>query len=322
MKKESKIILFIILGIILLSVIIVGIYLASGTLNKIIISDSKYGTPTYNCDYSKNLCTFEVNYLRKGTFMENDVKIAFQPKDGDSVFHVITSKENCDKIGGEWFSEYVSESDTTTQTCRIDKLLNKQIDNINYGSTSWRVTNFNGGQVDTDIYLNAESISINGIFNIPIYNTMEILEVFRLDNNICTKLTISEEEKLSNDYLIESECESKITALYNYGYNLVNNKCESVNSNPQYKILSECQDKIIIGVTGYIVQDEICKYVESNPNFNTLSECQESLTEIPINFWNKKDLGIKNIYLIIIMASLIVIFIVVFVILIKVRRKR
>ncbi len=111
-----------------------------------------------------------------------------------------------------------------------------------------------------------------------------MIDVYRLESNVCNKYNIKENEKTLNDYLTSSECESKIIVqppIDESGYNLINNKCESVSSNAQYKTLDECNLYVIVGSKGYIVENDVCKYVESNPKFNTQIECEDSLK--PIN---------------------------------------
>lgn len=98
---------------------------------------------------------------------------------------------------------------------------------------------------------------------------------YRLKDNVCTQVQLYPEELTNSDYETIDECNSKIEIKYN----LVNNKCES-SLDGQYTLF-ECQGKIIVGDTGYIVENKVCKYTESNPKFNTLSECRESLKIIP-----------------------------------------
>lgn len=135
------------------------------------ISNSKYGTATYYCDYDSNSCTFSVNFNRHGTFMDSDVRIYYSNSDDkaepDSNLHVYTSKENCAKIGG------TSSSDGTK--CYIVNLLNQQIQKINYGSTTWKVLKFEDPSMAyTDIYINAASFAASGDFIIPIYNVTPV----------------------------------------------------------------------------------------------------------------------------------------------------
>ena len=150
------------------------------------------------------------------------------------------------------------------------------------------------------------------------------IEVYRFENNVCTKLTIDESKKLTNDYLTKEDCEGKIIEI------------------PEVILTPEEKTEVISEIENSVTNNESTeKQIEliqnTNTDINTQKEIVESsnipepkkieiitsLTSIEKeNFWNQKTLGIKNLYLIISLISLVVIFIIVFIILIKIGRKR
>lgn len=177
------------------------------------------------------------------------------------------------------------------------------------------------------------------------------IEVYRFENNKCTKLTIKETEKLSNDYTTKSECESKI--IIEPEPCIENWNCGEFSSCLNNRQTRDCNDLNKCGTT--ISKPSLTQECNIEPpitpceeswTYSSWSECKngqqtrtatdenscgttikrESLSRnciiIEDNFWNQKTLGIKNLYLIIIMTSLVISFIIIFIVLIKIGRKK
>lgn len=212
MKKKNKKLLMII-GVISLLILAIFIF-KSPSFFTITFSSGEYGTADYYCDYEENLCTFNVNYYRHGTFMEPDIRIYYTNYDNpeDPNFLVITSQENCDKIGGTY--------NPSLGRCYIVNVLNQQINNIDYGTTSWKITKFEDpGTAFTNIYINGESLSAVGKFTIPLYEP----PTPNCNINNCKDVLL---EKVcdGNKLMQKSEiniCVSDACSNIGYGYDLI-----------------------------------------------------------------------------------------------------
>lgn len=69
-----------------------------------------------------------------------------------------------------------------------------------------------------------------------------------------------------------SNCESN-----DGGYNIENNVCVYVTSNPQYDSASDCADAVVSQTAGYTISNDECVGVDGDATFASLADCLDAL---------------------------------------------